>query len=205
MKNYSIKKIRQEKMNMQLWNDIPPLSIECYPWDEKNYRPLTEVKLVYNNSKLMVKFICVEKNPIAKYLDFNGPVYKDSCVEFFFNPLPSESSQYINLEINSKGNFLLQIGKDKESRKFIDDVDKNIFNVISYTGPDFWSVEFEIPFCFVEKYYGKIEFKSEYKIKGNFYKCGDETVYPHYGCWNEITNGTPNFHLPQYFGELILE
>jgi hypothetical protein len=205
MKTYIIKKVCMNKMNEELWRDIPSLLIDNYPWDINKYRPNTEVKLAYSDSKLMVKFIIAEKNPKAEYENINEPVYKDSCVEFFFNPAPEKSDEYINFEMNSKGNLLLQIGKNKEDRQFINGIDINMFNIISYIGNKFWTLEFSIPIYFIEKYYKDITFYSGYKISGNFYKCGDETLYPHYGCWNEIDSKAPNFHLPQFFGELILE
>ena len=42
-------------------------------------------------------------------------------------------------------------------------------------------------------------------MKGNFYKCGDDTKYPHFGCWNEVVWEEPDFHRPECFGDLILE
>ena len=41
-------------------------------------------------------------------------------------------------------------------------------------------------------------------LRANFYKCGDDTAQPHYIAWNAVDHPTPNFHLPQYFGELHL-
>lgn len=42
-------------------------------------------------------------------------------------------------------------------------------------------------------------------LRGNFYKCGDLTSEPHYLSWAPITFPRPNFHLPAFFGTLILE
>ena len=46
--------------------------------------------------------------------------------------------------------------------------------------------------------------ESFYNIKasGNFYKCGDQQVVPHYLSWAPITTENPDFHRPEYFGEL---
>lgn len=68
----------------------------------------------------------------------------------------------------------------------------------------FWTVEYSIPFVFIEKYFGKLDFSPGCRLEGNFYKCGDETRYPHYGCWNPIKRTTPDFHRPEFFGDLIL-
>ncbi len=42
------------------------------------------------------------------------------------------------------------------------------------------------------------------KIKGNFYKCADDTEYPHFLSWNPIDLATPDFHCPRFFGEIYL-
>ncbi|MDR2968576.1 MAG: hypothetical protein LBV32_03105, partial [Tannerellaceae bacterium] len=42
------------------------------------------------------------------------------------------------------------------------------------------------------------------KIKGNFYKCADGTKYPHYLSWSPVGTEHPDFHRPEYFGEILL-
>ncbi|MDO4756730.1 MAG: carbohydrate-binding family 9-like protein, partial [Parabacteroides sp.] len=39
-------------------------------------------------------------------------------------------------------------------------------------------------------------------IKGNFYKCADDTQTPHFVSWSPIGLPTPNFHCPEFFGEI---
>jgi hypothetical protein len=41
------------------------------------------------------------------------------------------------------------------------------------------------------------------KMTGNFYKCGDALESPHYLCWNHIKTEQPDYHRPEYFGELL--
>jgi hypothetical protein len=36
----------------------------------------------------------------------------------------------------------------------------------------------------------------------NFYKCGDELPQPHFLSWMPIDSAEPDFHLPEFFGEL---
>lgn len=40
-------------------------------------------------------------------------------------------------------------------------------------------------------------------LRINAYKCGDETKQPHFACWSNILTENPDFHCPEYFGELI--
>ena len=43
------------------------------------------------------------------------------------------------------------------------------------------------------------------KLRANFYKCGDKTAHPHYVSWSPIDTPKPDFHRPDFFGELILK
>ena len=40
------------------------------------------------------------------------------------------------------------------------------------------------------------------KIRGNFYKCADDTDSMHFLSWAPINTESPDFHRPEYFGEL---
>ena len=42
------------------------------------------------------------------------------------------------------------------------------------------------------------------KLRANFYKCGDKTAHPHFLSWNPVGTPSPDFHRPEFFGELIL-
>ena len=41
------------------------------------------------------------------------------------------------------------------------------------------------------------------KLRGNIYKCGDRTAHPHYLSWAPIGTPSPDFHRPEYFGEVL--
>ena len=44
-----------------------------------------------------------------------------------------------------------------------------------------------------------------HSIRANFYKCGDKTAHPHYLSWSPIDTPKPDFHRPDFFGELLLD
>ena len=64
-----------------------------------------------------------------------------------------------------------------------------------------WTVEERIPLdlIFREK---KPVFPQV--LKANFYKCADKTKRPHFLSWRPIDLPKPDFHCPQFFGEIIL-
>ena len=39
----------------------------------------------------------------------------------------------------------------------------------------------------------------------NVYKCGDNLSQPHFLSWQPIHTDKPNFHVPQFFGEVEFE
>ncbi|MBL4937142.1 hypothetical protein JK636_15435 [Clostridium sp. YIM B02515] len=213
MKSYIVKKVDNDERSLQvIWQSISKVDIDCFPWDTSGYKPMTEVEMFYTNEYFKLRFIAHEKKVRAIYLNINEPVYEDSCVEFFIVPKSQMEERYMNFEFNAFGNLLLGIGSNRHNRALIN-VDPAIFeiktsinpgNIREYDG-SVWTLEFKIPFEFIEKYFGKIDFSSGYKMRGNFYKCGDKTKFPHYGSWNPIVNEKPDFHLSQYFGEFILE
>ncbi|MBK7107066.1 MAG: hypothetical protein IPH62_17475 [Ignavibacteriae bacterium] len=192
------------------FDDIKPISINNYLWMNNNYKLKVEVKLSFSSNNIFVYFKVFENEITATYLKINDPVYKDSCVEFFINLFPLKSKAYFNFEINAIGTIYVGFGAiGKRKILPIDDVKLvQVFSTLTkpFIGKlenDYWEIKLAIPFNLFEKYYQqKFEMKP---AKANFYKCGDESKYEHYGCWNLINSEKPNFHLPKYFGDLLFE
>lgn len=111
---------------------------------------------------------------------------------------------YLNLEANAKGTFLCGYGKDRYGRKSLGDLGVPYPTVTPFSTESSWGWVAEIPLPLLQQVYGEAEFVPGDRIKGNFYKCGDETKTPHYGSWNPIENPTPDFHRPEGFGELVI-
>ena len=69
-------------------------------------------------------------------------------------------------------------------------------------GADSWTLEYRLPLGIFRKLYGR-EIRSGHRAAANFYKCGDETEVPHYGAWSPVETPSPDFHRPEFFGELV--
>lgn len=215
-KEYNIKKMIlnnydfKAPLDNNVWDIVQAQRIDYYPWDSNGYKPEAEVKLFYTESHLHIRLKAWEKIIRATFMNTNDEVYKDSCVEFFFKPNPDKDDRYFNFEMNPFGTLLLGLGKDRSTRVRITDLDTSIFNIFTTVTPenvkdyseDSWIVEYSIPFSFIEKYFGVLNFSHGNRISGNFYKCGDDTEYPHYGAWNPIQVPAPDFHRPEFFGDL---
>lgn len=202
----------QKGVEEQDWDAIPAAGIDNYPWSENGYTPKAEAKVYYTHSHLYVKLKAFETKVKAEFHNYNDMVCLDSCLEFFLNANPDQDGRFLNFEINPLGTLLLYIGGGRHERvaaatqedlvsfQFKTTLTKETLQ--NFAGP-FWEVEFQIPFSFLERHYGKMEFVSGKRMKGNFYKCGDESEFPHYGCWNLVTTKEPDFHRPECFGDLI--
>lgn len=199
MKEYRIKKIEEDKIGIDdiKWEKADTLKIDCTPWKDFSRDIYVEAKLLYSDENLMVKFETDEKPLLARKTVDNGDVCCDSCVEFFFKNKENDT-EYVNIETNPLGTKLIGKGST-DGLKFLDDTKEvQAFSLIT---PDVWNLELVIPWSYAEKHLGKFSDT----FYANFYKCGDETVTEHYLCWNKIDYPKPNFHLPQFFGKLILE
>jgi hypothetical protein len=196
-----------------IWITISPLFIDKYMWINNGYTPRVQVKLFHTDKYIYLYYKVTEDKIKIKYITFGSDVYKDSCVEFFINPFPKYSDEYFNMEFNALGVALIGVGKDGDDTKryYFKKNEIKELKIISsikkpmsgYHGAKFWELFIKVPKRIFGNFYSK-----EFIIKecmANFYKCGDETEFEHYGAWNKIVNPTPDFSITKYFGKLIFE
>ena len=185
-------------------NDVAPNSIELAPWAEFSYKPHVTFAVAYSEDSLLVKYFVKEKAISAFHREINSPVYKDTCVEMFI--AFDEEPNYYNLEFNCVGTCLAGYGKSRVGRKLLA---KDLVDRIKYLskvksrsnseGNFCWELTLMIPFevfCHHE-----ITSLKNRTCRVNFYKCGDDLPEPHYLSWSSIKSPSPNFHLPEFFGE----
>lgn len=204
MKTYEIKTIKDEKEI----DTVPAAEIELYPWkcEAGDYRPKTFAKLAIVEGKgLFLKMTCFEANPRAEIKEFYSTVCFDSCLECFFTM--GESGKYINAEMNSIGTSHIGLGKSRFDRIPVSDILGYFPIVYPKKEADKWSASVLFAFDELEKIFGinSADLKKGYTFKGNFYKCGDKTEIEHYGMWNLVEWPTPDFHRPEFFGDLIIK
>ena len=183
----------------------PQQVIDIIPWSDKQDKPEVKFAMAYNKDRIFLKYYVIENTVQAKYRNINSPVYKDSCVEFFiaFN----NDKEYYNLEFNCLGTCLAGFGRNQHHRKLLPE---SIISKIrscstlnlgkQLTPPIAWQLTLVIPAEVFSEH--RIENLTGEQAKVNFYKCGDELPEPHYLTWNYIDYPQPNFHLPEFFGEM---
>lgn len=158
--------------------------------------------LLYNVSGEKLRTVCTH--------DFD-PVWQDSCVEFFVQR-DNESTLYCNFECNANGVLLASLHQNREeSIKFSTDEMASVFRHASVihryekngNQVSDWSLYLEIPKNLLR--FAPKESLSQKILRANFYKCGDLTNEPHFLTWSPISTPKPNFHVPQFFGQLEME
>lgn len=185
------------------WERVPKAEISTYKWDSGAYKPRSYGQLaLLESGELCVRMTSFEANPRATYTRPNSPVCNDSCLEFFaaFN---NASNEYVNIELNAKGACC---ATRRHSTGPVTNIDLIIELPVFTTQvlSDRWSVEFSLTPEQIDGLFPGTQLKSGYSFRGNFYKCGDNTDIPHYGMWNEVVSNTPCFHMPEYFGKIVI-
>lgn len=206
---HRIKRVMLEAGGEIDWSRIDPLRLNHVLWLDVP-APDTEVRVAYTDEALHARFRVDEASPTVRHLGVQVPVYKDSCVEWFLQPLPEGDGRYVNFEWNAAGSLKLAIGTVWHDRTDVPGVSAELFRLRAATDLQdergtFWTLQFTIPFAWLQSLYPGFRPAPGCRMRGNFFKCGDETPMPHYRSWNKVTSATPDFHRSVDFGELVLE
>ena len=198
---YIIKKSEHSitSIDDKIWEIANIANIDKVNWEEFGVIPKTTGKLLYDDYGIYVRLETDEKPLLARYSNQNDKVCCDSCMEFFFRPNENDP-RYLNFEFNAFGTMYLAV---RTSRKdpIYPDKDKNYFDVKSFVDDKKWVLQFCIPFEFIDGIFGG----HTNTMYGNLYKCGDETMTPHYATYYPISTEKPDYHRPEFFAEFVLE
>ena len=178
-------------------------------WPEKfGYQPSCVFNIARSEKALAIVYHVRGLDLRAKALEDNGPVWEDSCCEFFV--ASPDGSRYYNFEMNCIGTVLNGQGPDRHDRvrTHLEEMKKiRRFSSLEHREIEesdqlfSWQTAMVIPFEMMGMDPGQLPAE----IQANFYKCGDKTAHPHFVSWNPIQTEKPDFHRPDFFGKLILK
>ena len=180
--------------------------INCVNWpDLWPARPEVSVAAHHDGDNLYLHYKVKEDSVLAVAAADREPVWKDSCVEFFF--APGDDGLYYNIECSCIGKIYMCCGRDRNDREFLPEsayvgiiregsLGSEPFGLRE--GPQEWEMQLVIPastfglksFCGLE-------------ARGNFYKCGDGLPRRHYLSLFPIGTPKPDFHRPEFFDKII--
>ncbi|MCM1110281.1 MAG: carbohydrate-binding family 9-like protein [Clostridium sp.] len=185
-------------------------TIDTLNWPgQYDYRPLTTFSIAHSKTAIYIDFFVRCNYLRAVHTANNSDVYQDSCVEFFVQPDPSDR-HYYNFEFNCIGAPYASRRTDRNNFElFTDEQLDRIRRIPSCGSRPFqeveglfnWNLLVVIPLDLIGIHYEN----HPVTMRGNFYKCADMTTVPHFLTWSPIESPTPDFHRPEYFGEITLE
>ena len=209
VKQYTLLHTQPEALaSGEIWTRAPKLEIGCYPWDETGYCPPASAQMVWAQDRLAVRYETVERAIRAEARGICPVVCDDSAVELFLMPEPAEGGRYLNFEINTLCAMYLGAGTCREDNVLQTQEDLPQFAARSELClvPEGyrWRVTFEIPLAYLRRHAGCGELHAGKRMRANFYKIAEKGPCPHCGCWNPIVWEEPDFHRPEFFGDLCL-
>lgn len=190
---------------------LPPITIDHYPWYDKGLKQKTAVWLRHDDGGVHLHVQATDCHAFAEVLSPNGPVYTDSCFEFFFTPEGERSERYINLEINCVGTVYLAVRNESGKRMATEAELAQVVVTPSLPagqakvpedGDEMWTLDIALPYELVASLWEKPISKERWYA--NFYRCGGN-IDDQYAAWCPIEAPMPNFHLPEFFGQLDFE
>lgn len=178
-----------------------------YPWDSNGYCPDVRYVLDMNETGFTMHITVPEANPRREMTQNFQPVCLDSCVEWFVNFMPERNERYFNFEMNALGTINVSFRKNRQDTEtqYLSEEDIASLNIQPAVFEKHWELYYEVPFTLIKKYIPGYWFEEGMTIRANFYKCGGKTEFVHHGVWKTIPVEKPDFHMPQYFGEIILD
>lgn len=191
-----------------LEKNAPLNKVNWLEWKEFPYQPEVQFRIAHDDSLLFLKYYVKEEHILARRTDPNSAVHRDSCVEFFVDPI--QNGNYYNFEFNCIGTTHLAYGPRRGERTFTPaELIENEIKTWSTLGKASfeeksgmfeWEMVVVIPSS-IFTYNKDLNF-SKLVSNANFYKCGDDTTKRHYLSWNPVKTPNPDFHRPEYFGIL---
>jgi hypothetical protein len=183
------------------------ISVDTINWEEYPYKPIVAVDVARSSDKLFIRYFVKGNSIKAIYKEDDSPVHTDSCVEFFVKKPGSD--YYFNFEFNCIGTCdcaRRKSRKDKVSLTPEEYASIERYSTLGDTpfeekkGIHAWELIVAIPFKTMDIDQNNLP----EKLLGNFYKCADDTENPHFLSWNPIETAQPDFHRPEFFGEIDL-
>ena len=174
-------------------------------WPEYPYAPEVRFHLAHSDKAIAVMFEVTEDHVKAAAMENNGPVWQDSCVEFFV--MGPDGEHYTNFEMNCAGTMLAARRTSRhDPASFTPEQFAQIRRITSLPhepidskgeGQSWWAMEV-IPF----EAFGYSEKPAS--LRANLYKCGDKCDQPQFLSWSPIDLPPPDFHCPKFFGTIEL-
>lgn len=186
-------------------SDMAALSLRYALWNTA-LQEESQIGIAHDGNGIWLAFNVWDKFLQSKKRSFNDDVHFDNCVEFFFR-FPGDINYY-NFEFNCLGSIKAAYGPDRYQRKFlpVDTLQKITQNLeVSISNQNKvglinWKISVYISLNAFP--FSNIASLQNITCEANFTKCGDMLPQPNYFSWVYIDTPTPDFHRPEFFGQI---
>ena len=190
----------------EILNGLQRHSIAHVSWPSYPYAPDARFSIAYTDDAILLKYFVKENSVRVCCQTNNGPVHQDSCVEFFISF--DEDAGYYNLEFNCIGVCFAAFGRSRTDRQLLPQESiariRRMTQMESFTEDEVKQIDWQLTLIIPMNVFihHDISHVRERKCKVNFYKCGDALPQPHFLSWQRVVADNPDFHLPEYFGQM---
>lgn len=215
----------EEVPQLMLTHGVEYQKVACVNWPKEfPYAPKMEVALAHTGDSLLLHYRVEEDCIRAAAEADGGRVWEDSCCEIFLQPSSPNTQHptpYFNIECNCAGTLLIGKGEDRHDRqpataktlqsanrwsslmKTAVSGENGRYTIPLKNGKFTWHMALVVPATALFDS-GITDFSGQ-TLRGNIYKCGDCLTTPHFLSLFPIETAQPDFHRPEFFGELTFE
>lgn len=215
----------EEVPQLMLTHGVEYQKVACVNWPKEfPYAPKMEVALAHTGDSLLLHYRVEEDCIRAAAEADGGRVWEDSCCEIFLqpsSPITHHPTPYFNIECNCAGTLLIGKGEDRHDRqpataatlqsanrwsslmKTAVSGENGCYTIPLKDGKFTWHMALVVPATALFDS-GITDFSGQ-TLRGNIYKCGDCLTTPHFLSLFPIETAQPDFHRPEFFGELTFE
>ncbi len=195
MKNYTIHKLGE---NLD-WQAVPVLPIDT-PYLQTGKDVAAYAQIGYTDDALFLHLWMDVPYIRAEERGPYGVPCEDSCLEFFFQPVPGDD-RYLNIEFNFNGCYYLGVGTGlQDLMRIVPDGETDPFSYISAKTETGWEIFYRIPYSLVHRIFPGAKPEPGMEIRANCFACSDLSEPPYYLSWNPIEQKPFTFHYSQSFG-----
>ena len=176
-----------------------PAAIDQSSWGEAYGTVSATFRIGYWHDLIGVLYRVTAPELLARFSRDQETVCRDSCVEIFVSDTDGEGS-YTNYEFNALGTCFAGSGLGRYGRMLL--APERMERILragvtrrAQNGLWDWSQLVIIPHGWGESLEGRV-------LRGNFYTTGDDLCPPVYQSWNRVVTTKPDFHRPEFFGEI---
>lgn len=197
-----------------MWVRADRIQIDNFLWTELDLQTRAVVRLLYDKTTLYLQYTVEDRHIHATTDSLNGPVWEDSCVEFFATSASIPCKRYLNFEINCTDTFHFGYGSDRNGRTLVErDVAADVRATSSVDGrtkqphptDSCWWVAVELLSTVISTLTGTaVTPTTNTRWHGNFHRLG-RRIKPFYAAWSPVEILEPDFHRPSAFGTMWFE